>query len=208
MQDVDQINAKLRAMLKQVQEEKTRREEEKKKAEIDKFDREAQEEILNSPQETPEEDGKKESEEEEKESTEQAKINSKWRSMRLKPKFEVVQLRDAIVLQAYIPGMKQNDIAINHNGMNTLSFTIMYQSMLNPLFIFCLNLRTGRTFTIEGFRAPTEEEETAMKRQLPHLRRKDPWGLYYPRSEDDETLLLRMVLHCSIFPSLSLSLSP
>ncbi len=129
MQDVDQVNAKLRAMLKQVQEEKTRREEEKKKAEIDKFDREAQEEIINSPQETAEEDGKKESEEEEKESTEQAKTNSKWRSMRLKPKFEVVQLRDAIVLQAYIPGMKQNDIAINHNGMNKSPFTIMLQLM-------------------------------------------------------------------------------
>jgi len=176
LQDVDEVNSKLKAMLKQIQEEKQRREEQRKKAEIDEQAKQQE-----GGREEKQTGSATEAQQEEKglarpDGSEAVRTGNQprsptsdelWSKMKLKPKFEMTQTNDAIILQAHIPGMKEQDIEIETNP-------------------------ASQTFTVKGLRMPTPAEETAMRRQLRSQLSRDPWGLYYPRGENEKDLLMRM----------------
>lgn len=156
LQDVDQVNSKLKAMLKKVQEEKQRKEEQRKKLEIDERAKQPQQQPTTTATATAAE-------------KDQAKSEGvdMWRSLKLKPKFEMARTQDSIILQAHIPGMREEDIEIERDD-------------------------DGQAFTVKGLRVPTPAEEAAMRRQLKSVLARDPWGLYYPQGEQERDLLLRM----------------
>jgi HSP20 family molecular chaperone IbpA len=167
---VDQVNSKLKAMLKKVQEEKQRKEEQRKKFEMDERAKQTQ------PQQQQEKAAEKDRARSEGASDQSAggakqpgspKGSEMWRSMKLKPKFEMAQTHDATILQAHIPGMREEDIEIERD-------------------------EDGQSFTVKGLRVPTPAEEAAMRRQLKSMLARDPWGLYYPQGEKERDLLTRM----------------
>jgi HSP20 family molecular chaperone IbpA len=162
LQDVDQVNSKLKAMLKKIQEEKQRKEEQRKKQEMDERAKQPQ---PSAQEETPAGAAVPESDRSKQASS--PKASDMWRSMKLKPKFEMAQTRDSIILQAHIPGMNDDDIEIERDD-------------------------DGQSFTIKGVRVPTPAEEAAMRRQLKSMLARDPWGLYYPQDEKEKDLLMRM----------------
>lgn len=164
LQDVDQVNSKLKAMLKKVQEEKQRKEEQRKKFEIDERAKQPQQ-----PQQQPTTTTTATASATAAAEKDQARSEGvdMWRSLKLKPKFEMARTQDSIILQAHIPGMREEDIEIERDD-------------------------DGQAFTVKGLRVPTPAEEAAMRRQLKSVLARDPWGLYYPQGEQERDLLLRM----------------
>jgi HSP20 family molecular chaperone IbpA len=65
-------------------------------------------------------------------------VSNLWKNMKLKPKMEVKEAKDAFIINSYIPGMRREDVDISLGN-------------------------NKRTISIAGLREPTHEEQQQLK---------------------------------------------
>eukprot|EP01097_Dermamoeba_algensis_P002722 TRINITY_DN2072_c0_g1_i1.p1 TRINITY_DN2072_c0_g1~~TRINITY_DN2072_c0_g1_i1.p1 ORF type:complete len:591 (+),score=226.60 TRINITY_DN2072_c0_g1_i1:392-2164(+) len=95
-------------------------------------------------------------------------LQDKWKQMKLKPKVDIQETKEAYILVSYIPGLKSEEIQISFS-------------------------KVDQTLTIEGVRVPSIQEENAMKEKLKQLLQ-EQYGTTDIPEEDLETLLLKFAM--------------